>query len=76
MFDLYGFFILGKLGISLFLMYEQFDNDKYKMDGNKDEVLRCCRFVENYFKDGNKERVFKFFYKVQKFYLLKEVEGR
>lgn len=54
----------------------QFDNDKYKMDGNKDEALKCRRLAENYLKEGNKERAFKFLHKAQKLYPSKEVEGR
>ncbi|XP_027046655.1 dnaJ homolog subfamily B member 1-like [Pocillopora damicornis] len=44
------------------------------MDGNKDEALRCRRLADNYLKDGNKERAFKFLHKAQKLYPSKEVE--
>ncbi|PFX26668.1 DnaJ-like subfamily B member 12 [Stylophora pistillata] len=54
--------------------HEQFDNDKYKMDGNKDEALKCHRLAEKYLKEGNKERAFKFLHKAQKLYPSKEVE--
>lgn len=46
------------------------------MDGNKDEALKCRRLAENYLKEGNKERAFKFLHKAQKLYPSKEVEGR
>ncbi|XP_058940298.2 dnaJ homolog subfamily B member 12-like [Pocillopora verrucosa] len=44
------------------------------MDGNKDEALKCRRLAENYLKEGNKERAFKFLHKAQKLYPSKEVE--